>query len=328
MSKTVVGLFNTTAQAEQVKEELIADGYESRHIAVHANDTNDADADYSDTRGNSTANDKDYTDIGSGGGTGIGEKISNFFRGLSGGDDEVHHHYATGVNEGGALLAVTVDDSEADEIAATLKRHGARDIEGDSRQDDFSTASGYDTTSRSLNQNDGATSDRSENRISNQNYDTTSNQNYDATSNRDYDRVSNQDENRTSNRNEEVSIPVVEEELVVGKREVGRGGVRVYSHVVEEPVDTEVNLRDERINVERRAVNRPATAADFASNSGSVIELNATGEEAVVSKTSRVVEEVRLGKESSEHTEAIHDTVRKTDVQVEQLTGQRSENDR
>ena len=50
-----------------------------------------------------------------------------------------------------------------------------------------------------------------------------------------------------------------------------------------------------------------------------MIELTATGEEAVVGKTSRVVEEVLVGKDTSSHTEAIHDSVRKTEVEVEEI---------
>ncbi len=68
--------------------------------------------------------------------------------------------------------------------------------------------------------------------------------------------------------------------------------------------------------VDRRAVNRPATDADFSTNPG-VIEVNATGEEAVVGKRSRVVEEVLVGKEASDRTEQINDTVRHTEVDVE-----------
>ena len=98
-----------------------------------------------------------------------------------------------------------------------------------------------------------------------------------------------------------------------------RGGVRIYSHVVETPVSTDVTLRDERVVVDRRPVSREATNADFATGAG-VIELSATGEEAVVGKTSRVVEEVRVGKEASERTEQITDTVRHTEVDVEPTT--------
>lgn len=120
----------------------------------------------------------------------------------------------------------------------------------------------------------------------------------------------------------QTSIPIVEESLQVGKREVDRGGVRVYSRIVETPVDTDVTLHNERIVVERRTVDRPATAADFASGQGSVIEMNAMGEEAVVGKTSRVVEEILVGKQASEHTEQIHDTLRKTEVEVERVAGE------
>ncbi len=120
---------------------------------------------------------------------------------------------------------------------------------------------------------------------------------------------------------------MVEEELVVGKREVDRGGVRIYSHVVERPVEAEVTLQNETVNVERRAVNRPATGADFGTGESS-FELRATGEEAVIGKSSRVVEEVLIGKQATESTEAIHDTVRKTEVEVEQIPGQVTEKSR
>ena len=266
MSKTVVGLFSTMAEANKAKQELITDGYESQNVRVMANDEGQTE-----TSG-TTANESGYTDIGSGGGTGIGEKVSSFFRSLSGGDDDAHHHYAKGVNAGGALLAVTVPDEEAAEAAGYLKELGARDIEGGSGVASSTVAPRYTGSATTAS--------------------------------------------------EGTAIPIVEEELVVGKREVDRGGVRIYSHVVERPVEADINLREEHINVERRTVNRPATAADFAAGSGSVIELNATGEEAVVGKTSRVVEEVLVGKQSSEHTEAIHDSVRKTEVEIEQVPGE------
>ena len=53
------------------------------------------------------------------------------------------------------------------------------------------------------------------------------------------------------------TIPVVEERLRVGKRDVGLGRVRVRSYVVEEPVSADVRLREERVEVERRPVDRP-----------------------------------------------------------------------
>ena len=114
-------------------------------------------------------------------------------------------------------------------------------------------------------------------------------------------------------------INVVEEELIVGKRQVERGGVRVYSRVIEKPVSATVNLREEHIAVERHAVNRPLTEADGSVFADRTLELTETGEEAVVSKSARVVEEVAIGKEETVRKEVVKDTVRKTDVEVEQI---------
>ena len=116
----------------------------------------------------------------------------------------------------------------------------------------------------------------------------------------------------------QTAIPVVEEELQVGKRQVQRGGVRVYSHVTERPVEANVRLREEHVRVERRPVDRAATEADFTAGHNKSIELTETAEEAVVGKRSRVVEEVLVGKEATERTETVRDTVRRTDVNVEQ----------
>jgi uncharacterized protein (TIGR02271 family) len=116
----------------------------------------------------------------------------------------------------------------------------------------------------------------------------------------------------------ETTIPVVEEELQVGKREVERGGVRVESHVTEKPVAQEVQLREERVHVERRPVDRPVTDADEAFREGT-LEVTERAEEAVVGKTARVVEEVVVGKQVEEHTETVRDTVRRTDVDVQEV---------
>lgn len=117
----------------------------------------------------------------------------------------------------------------------------------------------------------------------------------------------------------ETAIPIVEEELVVGKRAVNQGGVRVYRRVVEVPVEESVNLREEHVTVERHAVNRAVTDADAFRDR--TIELTETAEEAVVGKNARVVEELLVGKKSSEHTETVRDTVRKTEVEVEEIPG-------
>lgn len=115
------------------------------------------------------------------------------------------------------------------------------------------------------------------------------------------------------------AFPVVKEELAVGKRDVSTGGVRVYSRLTETPVSESVNLREEHATIERRPADRPATAADLKEG---FVEVRETAEEPVVAKTARIVEEVVVGKESSERTETVNDTVRGTDVQVKRVEGE------
>jgi uncharacterized protein (TIGR02271 family) len=115
----------------------------------------------------------------------------------------------------------------------------------------------------------------------------------------------------------EVNIPVVEEEVQVGTRQVRRGGVRLYTRVVERPVEETVRLRDETVRVERRPADRPASEADVAAAKEGTIEVTETDEEAVVRKQARVVEEVVVHKDVEQHTETVRDTVRRTEVEVE-----------
>jgi len=120
---------------------------------------------------------------------------------------------------------------------------------------------------------------------------------------------------RTLDTGGQAVVPVVEEELAVGKRKVEKGGVRVETRVTETPVQEQVNLREEKVTVERRPVDRPATAEDVAFQEGS-LELKETAEEVVASKRPKVVEEVVVGKQATERTETVQDTVRRTDVDV------------
>src|SRR5689334_5765096 len=90
------------------------------------------------------------------------------------------------------------------------------------------------------------------------------------------------------------AIPVVKEEVQIGKRQVLRGGVRVYSRVVEEPLEESVRLREEKVRVERHPVNRSATEADLSGGREQVIEVQEFAEEPVIAKQARVVEEVRV----------------------------------
>ena len=115
------------------------------------------------------------------------------------------------------------------------------------------------------------------------------------------------------------TLQVVEEQLVVGKRETERGGVRVRSYVTERPVHEQIALRKERVHVERRPVDRAAGTVGDDAFAERTIEVTETSEEAVVGKQARVVEEVVVSKDVDTVTEDVEGTVRRKDVEVEQL---------
>jgi uncharacterized protein (TIGR02271 family) len=130
------------------------------------------------------------------------------------------------------------------------------------------------------------------------------------------DAYSSASETYSGARSDEEVIPVVEERLRVGKRDVDQGRVRVRSYVVEEPISEDVNLRQDRVEIERRPVDRPL-AGDERAFRDRTIEAEEHAEEAVVSKDARVKEEIALRRKSSERTETVSDTVRHTEIEVE-----------
>lgn len=210
-----------------------------------------------------------------------GTGIIAWFKRLFGADDEtVHGHYAEAIRRGSAVLTVAVADNTIDRARDIIDRYNPIDIDQRVRTWRQQGYSGYDPNSLALTE-----------------------------------------EERTRERNSaggDRAIPVVEEELQVGKRAVQRGGVRVYRRVTEQPVEQQVNLREERVRVDRRPVDRPATEADMRP-AEQVVEVTEMAEELVVGKRARVTEEVIVGKETRERTETVRDNVLRSDVQVEQL---------
>ena len=114
-------------------------------------------------------------------------------------------------------------------------------------------------------------------------------------------------------------LQLSEEKLAVGKRVVNRGGTRIRRFVVETPVEESVSLHNEKVVLERHPVTDGRALND--SFTDKTIEMTETAEEAVVSKTARVYEEVGLRKEVSDRVETVRDTVRKEEVEIEQVPG-------
>ncbi len=122
---------------------------------------------------------------------------------------------------------------------------------------------------------------------------------------------------RAANDNE-VVLPIIEEQLRLGKRTVEKGGAQVRTSVAEVPVEESVTLREENVTVERRPVDRAVANAPGAFKEGT-IEITTQAEVPVVSKEAHVVEEVVVGKNVTEHQETIRDSVKRTEVDVDEL---------
>lgn len=198
-------------------------------------------------------------------------------------------NYAEALRRGNALVSVSTTDARIDEAVAIMSRYNILDINDRMR----SWGSEYAATGAAAT---GAAAT---------NYGT-SGYTTGATTG-------------TLNTGEEATVPVIEEEVHVGKREVERGGVRVRAVVSESPVEETVNLRQERVEVERRPVDRAVSNADLNNLRDQTIEVRERAEEAVVEKQARVVEEVVVRKDVDVEQATIQDTVRRTDVEVEQL---------
>lgn len=193
--------------------------------------------------------------------------------------EEDRYAYAEGMRRGAVLLNAEVDDGQIDRASDILEHAGAMDLDTQETEWRKSGWTGYDAGAHgSLRAASAATLP-----------------------------ATGQDE----------TIKVVEERLVVGKRAVEGGRVRVRSYIVETPVEADVTLHEERVAVERRPVDRAATTADLAAFQERTIEARATSEEAVVAKDVRIVEEIGVRKEAADRVETVRDTVRKTQVEVE-----------
>ncbi|GIZ51709.1 YsnF/AvaK domain-containing protein [Noviherbaspirillum aridicola] len=298
MENTVVGVYDSYAQAQNAMNELLSAGFSRSDVQLSP-----------DTERATGSNSSD-----AGGGSGIG----NFFRSLFGMDDErdTRDVYSEAVRRGSCVLTVNAaSDDLLDRATEIMNRYDPVDI--DERSSHWRTQgwSGYDDSAPMLSDSE-IEKDRTAYGMGRTG--TTTSGVGSAAMASGTAGVAGATGTGTGMTNEQ-RIPIVEEELRVGKREVQRGGVRIYSRIRETPVNESVTLREEHVHVERHPVNQPASEADIAAFKEGSVELRETAEEPVVSKTARVVEEVVVGKEVTQETANINDTVRRTDVEVEQL---------
>lgn len=213
------------------------------------------------------------------------ESIKDFFVG-----DDDRPAYSEGMRRGGYLLTARVEGEQGDAVIAVLEQTSAIDL--DARTEQW-RAEGW------------TGADDSYVRQERTSYEGQPDADDDITA---ADAISSADEQ---------AIPVVEERLRVGKREVDRGGVRVRSYVVDEPVHEEVSLRSERVEIERRPASGHTSAEGADPFKEQTIEVSERAEEAVVSKEAVVTGEVVVRKTADERTQSVDDTVRRTEVDVD-----------
>src|SRR5919197_3278051 len=240
MAKTLVALYDTVTDAEHVVQELIADGFARSDIHMALDRTTSHAAPPTSVEWAS-----EYQ------GANLIDTLADL-----GVPYEEAHAYAEGVRRGSALVVVESSDDRAERGMAILHRLHPVDIHERTaqwRQEGWTGTAAGATTSTPMARTATATRStqeqaRAQTRVTNQGATT-----------------------RRVEGDKEVTIPVVEEDIAIGKREVERGHVRIYSRVTEQPVEESVRLREEKVTVERRPVDRPATEADFAAAAKDII---------------------------------------------------------
>jgi uncharacterized protein (TIGR02271 family) len=342
MAKTVVGLFDDFNDAQRVVQELTKAGFSRNDISLVANDARGEYAGLSRSVGGGKMDKTEAEQAGSGalagagvgaalgllaglaalaipgigpviaagpiatalGSTAIGAGLGAAAGGLVGPlvDAGVPRPeaelYSEGVRRGGTLVTVNATDDMADRAMDIMNRFSVVDIDERSTSYRESGWQRFDADAKPYTAEEINTfrSGYATNRTA-------------KTDTRARGRV---------DAGEEAVLPVVEEQIQIGKRQVQGGGARIHTVVTERPVEEQVRLREERVNVERRPVDRPVTDADRLFKE-QTFEVTETREEAVVSKQARVIEEVVIGKQASERTETVRDTVRRQDVEVDNV---------
>lgn len=221
--------------------------------------------------------------------------------------DEDRATYAEGLSRGGFLVSVEVNGANYETAQDILDDEGSIDI--DERADTW--------------RNDGWDAQRSTKGFATSTDDASQQRKFDDDLDKVAQSAGSAQEDAFDAGSRDETIPVVEENLRVGKRDVNNGSVRVRAYTVETPVREDVSLRDENVEIERRSVDRPLSDADRAFQDRT-ISAEEHHEEAVVQKDARVIEEIGTRKTADERTETIEDTVRKTEVEIEdeRRTGQ------
>jgi len=313
MSRTVTAMFDSRSEAEEARQRLSTSNIDADSVRIIDKSTS----------GSSSS---------SGSSTGGGQEDQGFWASLK--DmfvpDEDRHAYGEGISRGGFLLTAEVDEDQADEACRILEQSNSVDF--DDREagwrkegwSGYSAGAGTGAFAGAGATGFGTDADEGQSRMG------TSAAMTDSFTGSTGANTGQSFAGTTGERSSTVAeerIPIVEEQLRVGKREVSRGGARVRSYVREVPVHEQVNLREEHVSVERRPITGETGAAGLGADAFQErnIEMTEMSEEAVVAKEAVAREELVVRKTAEEHVESIDDTVRRTEVDVDEGLRQGSE---
>jgi len=287
--QTLVAVFNDIKKANSTIDALVAAGIARNRISI-VNDSAKTTTSASATQENSGG-------------------FMGMLRGLFGDADPVevdaYHNdvYTEGIRRGRVVLTVQGENAQIDQIHDIIEKYDPVDINEDEAAWRAEGWNGATTTTAHADMNAAATK-------------ITTSVTPTASVSSQKTPVANNTTAKAVETDGKTVLQGVEERIDVQKRAVEKGRVRVFTTVSERPVQADVTLREEKVTVDRRPVDRPLTAGDNPFQE-KTIEMTERGEQAVINKTARVVEEVVVGKEATERTEKVTDTVRKTEIHVE-----------
>lgn len=126
---------------------------------------------------------------------------------------------------------------------------------------------------------------------------------------------------------EEEVVPIVEERVAIGKRVAENGrDITVRTRTVSDTVSEDVTLRDETVSVDKRNVDKRISSADaekLLNQGDKVVSMTERDEELVIAKDAVVTDEVVVKKTGADKVEHVTETVRKTEVDVDDTSKNR-----
>lgn len=285
MTTTIVGLFDEEESAQYLHDEIKKRGIKERDVELLNWKRLDERSDpWNLNLGE--RNDKD-----------LGDNLASHLRNW-GVSDKDSRDFARAVRQGGNIvLARCGDDHKIDEITQLMEKKEAVDL--DERREMWRNGGMHDEPTQDSVHLENDMHDR-----------------YQGAS----EDVASAARINTPMNHPGEGLQEAHEELKIGKRRVATGKVRLHKHVEEEAVDEDITLRSDKIDIERRPIDR-VEGADIDPDlfEDETVEFTEYAEEPIVEKEVRIDDEFVAKRSVEEHEETIHDTVRRAVVDIESL---------